>query len=364
VKKELLSNVITLTAVGDIMLGDGPACAGHGVGSSMKRKGSITLLKNIEPFVKRGDIAFGNLECVVSNYNIVPNKMKLFPMRAHPDTLEGLVSAGFNMLSLANNHIMEYGKEGLQETIDHLSGHGIKYIGISSSIENSRRLNTLTIKGVKFIFLAYCLVPDKTVYNINTNPEEIYRDIKDAKTFTDIVIVSVHWGKEFIEIPSPDQIQIAHQMINSGANLILGHHSHILQGIEQYHQGLIAYSLGNFVFDVNYLEELRSSVILECRFSRNGIVDYDLHPVYIDKHYRPVVLEGEEKNRALLTIKQLSSNLKNAARDDIQEYEKKVNKRRRSIRKRMMRYFMRNIYRYPWQYTWHTIIKYMKKKLL
>lgn len=363
-KEPPIQNLVTLTAVGDIMLGDGPACAGHGVGSAIKKGGVIPIFKNVEPLVKKGDIAFGNLEAVVSDKGIDSSKMKPFLMRAHPDTLKGLDFAGFNVLSLANNHSMQYGEDGLKETIDNLSKHHIRYVGVGSSLEDARRPLLFTIKGIKVAFLAYCLIPDKTAYISTSNPEEIYSDINKAKTIVDIVIVSMHWGDEFIEMPSPDQIQFAHRIIDSGANLILGHHPHILQGIEQYHNGLVAYSLGNFIFDLNYLVELRSSVILECRLSKNGIVDYELHPVYIDKYYRPIVLNGEEKNRALLKLKRLSSILGKVTECNIQEYEKKVTERRRNVKRRVILYFIRNIYRYQWQYTWNNTIQYLKKKMI
>jgi len=362
-KERPIQTLVTLTAVGDIMLGDGPVTVGHGVGSTIKKNGVVPVFKDVESIIKKGDIAFGNLESVVSNKDMDINNMKSSFLRAHPDTIEGLNFAGFNVLSLANNHSRQYGEDGIKDTIDNLSKYHIRYIGVGSSFEEARIPLHLTIKGIKIAFLAYCLVPDKTAYISITSPEEIYSDTKKTKVAADFVIVSLHWGNEFIEIPSPDQIRFAHRIIDSGASLILGHHPHILQGIEQYHNGLIAYSLGNFIFDLNYLGELRSSVILECQFSKSGIVSYKQHPVYIEKHYNPIMLKGNEETKALQKLERLSLILKKAAEGNMQEYENKVAKRRRSVKRRMIFYFIRNIYRYEWQYTWSNIIKYFKKKL-
>lgn len=352
---------ITLTAVGDIMMGDSALCPGYGVGALIKKSGAIPLFEKAAPILKKGDIIFGNLEAVLSNKGMNYQKPYSFLMKAPPEAIKGLQFAGFNVLSLANNHILEHGEEAVAETKSILSEYGIKYIGIDKNVVDPKQFVVSDFKGIKIVFLAYCLIPDKTAYSSTSDPQEICSELKSAKTIADLVVVSLHWGNEYIEKPSPFQIELAHRFIDSGAEVILGHHPHVLQGIELYHHGLIAYSLGNFIFGMNYIQETRDSVILECELSTKGVIDYKLNPLHIDDKYRPVPLEGQRKQRPLARLEQLSSHFEQISESDTQEYEKLVTKLRKSASRRMMLYFLSHIYRYPLPFTVYTIKEYLNK---
>jgi poly-gamma-glutamate synthesis protein (capsule biosynthesis protein) len=360
-KAPLIPGLITLIAVGDVMLGDSPLCPGHGVGSLIKKEGVVPLFEQVAPIMKKGDIVFGNLEAVLSSKGINPRKTNSLLMRAAPQSVKGLKLVGFNVFSIANNHSLEHGEQTVTETKDILSRHGIKHVGIGRTSAESRQPLILEIKGINIAFLAYCLVPDKTAYISTDDPEEICSDVKKAKARADLAVVSIHWGNEYMEKPSPYQIVLAHRIIDSGTDVILGHHPHVLQGIEIYHNGLIAYSLGNFIFGMNYIEETRESIILNCQLSKHGVVGYELHPLYSKEKYNPVILGGEDRIRVLTRLKQLSSKLEKDSACNTQEYEKKVTELRTSASKRMMKYFLLNIYRYPPLFTIKTILNYLKK---
>jgi poly-gamma-glutamate synthesis protein (capsule biosynthesis protein) len=248
---------VTLMAVGDIMLGDHPICIGHGVGSKIKKEGAKYIFQHVRGLLNEADIAFGNLEAVLSKKNLNEKDVNSASLRAMPESADGLTYAGFNVLSLANNHIMEHGKEALLDTMNILRKNGIKYVGPEDVV--------LSIRGTKVVFLAYCLL-DEPGTCCKAESSEIIENVKRVKSKADIVIVSLHWGDEFIHKPSRYQVKLAHEIIDSGANIILGHHPHVLQGVEMYNGGLIAYSLGNFVFDM-WQEKMRESVILKCLIS-------------------------------------------------------------------------------------------------
>lgn len=360
-------NQVILIAVGDIMLGELPLCLGHGVGSKIKENGAISPFLQVAPILKKGDIVFGNLEAVLSNNSRDKKCLSSVAMRATPEAVNGLAYAGFNVLSLANNHALEHGDEALTETMSILSAHDIKYVGVDANITRAREPLIIGIKDITIALLAYCLVIDRTAFTTTTNSEEICSDVRKAKANSNIVVVSLHWGNEYIRRPSPQQISLAHQIIDSGADVILGHHPHVLQGIEKYHNGLVAYSLGNFVFDMTYLTETRSSIMVEFRLSKKGVAGYRMIPIYISDEYAPYILSGKQKELALGELDKLSAYLVEDGSANYGgkegEYIKQVDCLRNQASRRMMRYFARNLYRYPPRFAFQIITNYLRKHL-
>lgn len=357
---------VTLMAVGDIMLGDRPICIGHGVGTKIKKRGVNYPFSQVVPTLKRGDIVHGNLEVVLSNSGMDSKRLSSVQMRAMPKAVEGLTYAGFNVLSLANNHILEHGEKALLETMSILSQHNIKYIGVASNVTKAREPLIMDIKGITIAFLAYCLVPDKTAYITIEDPKEICSDVKKAKSSADIVIVSLHWGNEYIEKPSLSQIRLAHQTVDSGAMVILGHHPHVLQDIEKYHRGVIAYSLGNFVFDM-WQEKMRKSMILRICFSKEGITDMEVLPVHINNSYQPEILQGKRAKGLSSETERQSSNIAIEDSHDLansmQEYDVEVASHRRQYRRELKWYFLKHLYRYPPRFTLQLVKEYLNREL-
>jgi len=354
-------------AVGDIMLGDSTLCIGHGVGAKIKARGVTFPFLHVADVLRKGDIVFGNLEAVLSNNGMDKKYLNSVAMRAMPEAVAGLNYAGFSVLSLANNHILEHGSHSLLETAQVLAQHNIKYSGVDTPSSKARRPLMVNAKGIKIAFLSYCLVPDKTAYISINGHDEICHDVRKAKSQADIVVVSLHWGSEYIERPAPWQVNLAHHIIDSGANVISGHHPHVLQGIESYNRGVIAYSLGNFVFDMNYIEETIYSVILECKLSKKGVDDFKLYPIIIGADYAPQPLLGGEGERLLTRLNRLSSELK--AESSLnhmiagEEYSKQAESSRRQARKKMWRYFANKIYKYPYRYAFQIVENSLRKYL-
>ena len=254
-----MQNKIVITAVGDIMLGDLPMCNGFGVGSTIKKYGSKFIFEKIKDELS-GDIIMGNLEAVLSDKNKNTFSINSMSLRGSPKSVEGLKYAGFNILSLANNHSLEHGYEALYDTIGLLNKNNILSLGVGIKKEIARKPVVFNIKTKKIVFLSYCLRPDKTAYKSTDNKKEVLKDVIDTKRYADCIILSLHWGDEFVQSPAPWQIEFAHKLIDNGVSIILGHHPHVLQGIEEYNGGIIAYSLGNFVFDM-WQQKERESLI-------------------------------------------------------------------------------------------------------
>lgn len=338
------NDTVTLIAVGDVLLGDHPICIGYGVGSLIKKKGSEFIFENVSEILKKADITFGNLESVLSDIEINLSNIKSVQLRSSESSVDGLTSAGFDVMSIANNHILEHGEKSLKRTQELLSNSGIKIVGVYENKKKSRDLVILDRNGISFGFLAYCLVRDKTAYCSVEHPHDIVSDIKKVKDDVDILIVSLHWGNEFVRKPSPEQFSLAYDMIDAGADLILGHHPHVLQGVESYNNGVIVYSMGNFVFDM-WQRKMRESMIFSCRFSKNRIIDFEIMPVYINDYYQPYILYGKEKDVLL-------SKITNEFLEHVDEnvYQKEVRGCRTQYRLDLVKHLIKNFYYYKPRY--------------
>jgi len=257
----------TLLAVGDIMLG---------------RYCNVQMLKQRNfryPFLKTADltssadITFGNLEApFVENCPTTGTGMIFC---ARPEAIEGLKFAGFDVLSLANNHILNYGQGSLEQTQSILSSSNILYSPLSSS-------NNITMKqfnNVNYGFLSFDLV---------TYPNaQVIEKVKENISKVDVLIVSLHWGAEYQKEPNTHQRQLARQAVDAGAKIVLGHHPHVTQPVESYGSGLIFYSLGNFVFDQPWSTETKKGQMTKIIFEGKDIKSYELIPIYIHDFCQP-----------------------------------------------------------------------------
>lgn len=240
----LLINEITFAGVGDIMMGNAN-------GGIIPKNNGKELFLNCKPFFENIDIVFGNLEGPITDYNIpkkIEDKKTRYAFRMPEKLAINLKDAGFNVLSIVNNHSLDFGIKGYNDTKKLLEEIGIKY----ASYED---IATFEIKGVKICITAYSFSGKKSILNLDKAMSEIYFL---SKTY-DIVIVSVHGGKEgkdatrtknemeyFLGEKRGNLIQFSHLAIDNGADLVVMHGPHVPRALEIYKDRLIAYSLGNF----------------------------------------------------------------------------------------------------------------------
>ncbi len=250
---------ITFVAVGDIMLA-------HRLEPFIEEYGPSYSYKYTAHIFKEADISFANLESPLSTEG-EPIPDKEYTFRAHPKIAEGLKEVGFDVLSLANNHILDYGEGALFETIEVLDSKMIFHIGAGRNIQEAREAVIVKVKDRRFGFLAYSNTFPKRFWAEEDKAGTAYgkfsrvkEDVKKLKGKVDFLIVSFHWGNEEEISPQEYQRNLAHLAIDQGADIILGHHPHILSGIETYRNGIIIYSLGNFAFG-SYSEKARESAI-------------------------------------------------------------------------------------------------------
>lgn len=257
---------VRLLAVGDVMLG-------RSVNTKMVSKADwkYPFLETAE-FLKTADITFGNLEspfgftCPISNEGFV--------FCADRRSVEGLVYAGFDVMSLANNHINNQGSEGVKLTEEVLTTYTIA--GITHGNYEIFESNGITV-GI----IAY----DATMQTIDI--EQLKATVSVLKNKSDIVVVSFHWGVEYVTEPSKEQVELGRAAIDAGGSLVIGHHPHWIQSVEEYNDGVIVYSLGNFVFDQMWSEETRTGHVGEFVLTDEGVASYQFKLVKIYDYAQP-----------------------------------------------------------------------------
>ena len=348
------SSRIKFSAVGDITLGDHPLCVGFGAYSKYKSLRPEFPFEHVLPELSSADVVFGNLECALSEHGLRPNDWGSLQMRGHPKHVEGLVKAGFRVLNLANNHSMHHGREPFLDTLRHLDDGGIATCGVSLDNHLVATPRLLHVADITICFLGYSLRPrqhfDYAPLYTEGQSDAIEAEVRVARTRADVVVVSLHWGEEFLTRPSPAEIRMARSIIDVGAHLIIGHHPHVLRGIETYQHGVIVYSLGNFIGDMIWDRRLRESMIFSCSITKLGVEQPRVTPVAINDQYQPEVLTGDKGTELSSTIQDLSSALTDepvsfdTTSDDYQNEASAVLRRHR---KHSRRHFLANLHRYP-----------------
>jgi len=289
---------LRLAALGDVMLA-------RDVGRHYVERPDDFAMGPIRDLLQTYDIVCANLENPVGvTGRPDPHQDPNVTFCAHPDTLNVLKTLNVSVVSLGNNHILDYGESALVETLEHLDAAGIKWVGAGRNYEEANRPLLLEIGGRKLAFLSYAFI-----YSVNSRMASARRSglsdhrlpkvlswIKELKRSGRDVIVMSHWGFEYSFYPLPYQMRSARQMIDAGASVVLGHGPHYPQGIERYRDGRIVYSLGNFIFDEPHKYANRSFV-LGMEVDGQGVArQQQVFPVHLRRHV-PTLVEGAEKRR-------------------------------------------------------------------
>lgn len=305
---DFLEKEITIFAVGDIMLE-------RGVEFMLKKYGNSDWrwpFFQISDELKKADILFGNLEGPISENG--EKVGSIYSFRFKPQSVEGLVFAGFDVLSLANNHILDYQRQAMEDTMEILNRNNVDYVGAGF---NSEEVSSVKIKevypirngssngvnGTKIGFLAFTDLGSRYWQAGSSSPgvawinwqglEDLNEEIKKAKEKVDLLFVSLHSGNEYSQEPTEFQRVFSQRCIDAGADMIIGHHPHVVQKIEKYNNGWIAYSLGNFVFDQNFSEETMEGLLLEIKIYNKEIKEVISHKIEINGFYQPYLLSDE-----------------------------------------------------------------------
>jgi poly-gamma-glutamate capsule biosynthesis protein CapA/YwtB (metallophosphatase superfamily) len=306
---------IIVNAVGDVML------AGRWA-ATIRKNGYETPFRRVAAELKAGDITIANLESPIARGGTEFTGKK-FRFRAEPELAGALKESGINLVTLANNHTMDFGKQALMETIKNLESAAIARIGAGETLAEARKMALYTIKGKRIAFLGYSLTQPVEFFAGRNRPgtapgfEKFFvEDIRRARQEADHVIVSFHWGTEGRSDIQPYQRTVAHKAIDAGADVIIGHHPHVLRGIERYKTGIVFYSLGNFAF-ASRGKSADAGLMVRLRFSE-GKREAELLVLDILHRrvgFQPQPVSGEQAARTVERLNTLSSPLNTHVQD-------------------------------------------------
>ncbi|MEZ4387920.1 MAG: CapA family protein [Candidatus Krumholzibacteriia bacterium] len=293
-----MTSPIRFIAGGDIMLGEHPAMVGRGTATRLRRDAAFDPFEFVKPILSRADLALANLECALSDWPALcrPSRREC---RGPTAAVGRLAASGFHAFTVANNHIQQHGEAAVRETVDALESAGLCVVGLAGDRPGSCRPVTRMVRGQAVRLLGYSLRPRQgftgaPLYAEGTR-EAILADIQDGKAAGARVVVTIHWGDEFVHMPDAGQVALGRAMIEAGCDLVVGHHPHVLQGWQTYHGRTVLYSLGNLVFDMPWLPQLRRSALYECSLTDAGCDDERWHPLLLDDHHRPRPAAGEDE---------------------------------------------------------------------
>lgn len=305
---ELQGDVVTLAFVGDIL----PA---SGVGKLMEQNGVDYPFKLAKPILESADFAAGNLEAPITTRG-TPAENKQYVFKGKPAYLAGLKNAGLDVVSLANNHTLDQGWEGLSDTMDALDDIKLKHMG--SGVDDKEAFAPVYMEhdGIRVAYIGVSnVVPDGSWKAGPNHPgvAETYNTtrtvttIKEARKLADIVVVMVHWGNERADTPKKAQFDVGHTLIDAGADLVIGSHPHVLQGFEAYKGKWIAYSLGNFVFTTKQegYSKTQDTGVLTATCKAGGRCDLKFSPMYA-KASQPGPMEPEQAQALISRLNKAS----------------------------------------------------------
>jgi poly-gamma-glutamate capsule biosynthesis protein CapA/YwtB (metallophosphatase superfamily) len=287
---QMETKLVHITAVGDIMLA-------RGLGEAILTGADPYPFAAVQQLLGAADLTIGNLESALGDGGRA--QAKGYTFLAPSESAEVLAQSGFDILSLANNHAMDYGAQTLLDAIDLLKTQGIAGVGAGADADQAYAPLLIEVGDIRVAFLAFVDVPvevrgfDTRTWTATemkagvawAEPEQIRSGIEAARAIADLVIIMLHSGYEYISAPSPPQQLAAHYAIDAGADLVIGHHAHVLQGVEFYGDGVIVYGLGNFAFEDGGVND---SGLMHIWLDPEGVRSLEFVPLVLRDDGRPM----------------------------------------------------------------------------
>jgi len=320
-----MDETVRIILGGDVMLG-------RIVKERIRRLGPAYPLGRIAGLMRGADLTIVNLECAVTSSDALwPGAPKAFYFGAPLAAVEALVDAGVDLVSLANNHTLDHGVEGLRETVRLLRGRGIGFAGAGENVEEARAPAVIERKGIRFGMVAYCDHQEDFAADAD-RPGIAYLDLRDEAAVIERLrldldrmmaagvewpIVSLHWGPNMVDRPSERFIRLAHAAVDAGCGMLFGHSAHVFHGIEIYKGRPIFYSAGDLVDDYAVDPEFRNDcqLLFGLEITRSALRRIDLHPVFIED-CRTVPAAGEAREDIVRRVTALCTEMGTVVRRD------------------------------------------------
>lgn len=292
----------TMIAVGDVMLD-------RSVWARIQSGGPQSILEKVRDDLRSADITFANLECPLATSG--PHAPADCIFRADPRAVEVLLDGGIDVVAVANNHSLDAGSSGLMETLDNLDRAGVAYCGAARERERSWEPCRFEVQGVMLGFVACTDLSFQhgSWCKVDAQLTEFAGRLRAAKKQCELLVVSIHWGNEYQSVPTGRQRDVARAAVEAGADLVIGHHPHTLQGVGEHLGAPILYSAGNFVFDQREGERMESA-IFHLTWTEGGGWHIRMVPVWIPRsRCGPIYPEESRAAKIIERLSTLSANL-------------------------------------------------------
>lgn len=341
VRPDTARDVDRLVAVGDIMPGDSAIAVGFGFHSRYPSD-LRPALAEVAPLLRRGEVVFGNLEGVLTAHPPSGEPLRARQMRGRATLAAQLRQAGFTALGVANNHATQHGDAAFHETVTLLRAAGIAPVGVRGTDGwHAEPVVQTTSTGLRVGLLGYSWRPRQ--YGAGVTPYAdgdvgaVIADVRRMRGLVDTIVVSLHWGEEFVGAPSADEVAAARRLREAGAAVIVGHHPHVARPVVRAGDALVAYSLGNLVTDMTWQPALREGLVLACRLERGAVRDVQLTGTRVDDRYRTRVRADTPTLRDEAEVSGLAPD----------EYRRAVAATVKRQRLAAYRHALRHLHRYP-----------------
>lgn len=346
-----------IAAVGDIMCGESFYQYGCGPRTHINNDGDKFLDDKVVEFLASHDLVLGNVETVLSDIGWRAKSLRHHQMRGRPQSAQLLADWGFHVMNVANNHILEHGQEAAVDTVRQLQQAGLAVVGAGKNgmFEGGPAPVEGVWAGQRVAILGACLFQEKYAY-AGGSLDACLELIRFLAMRNDLIIASVHWGSEFMDRPHCSQITVARRFVDAGANLVLGHHPHVFQGVHVMDSALVAYSLGNFVFD-QVGPDTRWAAILSCRFENGKIDDWKCVPFNLDEKHRPCLVTGNRRGELLTEIHRRHECLNDSTSSDDKTYFCEVSRQRRRFRMSMWWFLFKRFLFFPLWYQMQLLVR-------
>jgi len=274
--------MVKINFMGDVMFGELLDTYRRGLGTTLDREG-IDPFEHVRPVLDEGDLNVINLECILGQDSILQkpfSEILIAPERY----IRFLVDNRINVVTTANNHALDHGQEAFERSVALLGSHGIAVMGYQRGSYFQLEPTVLEVKGRKIGFLGY---------NISNFPDEDKRRVVDrikatvveSRDSVDTMVVSIHWGEEYSNIPPPYVIRFGREILNAGCDILHGHHSHQIQGVLQDNGRIFITNLGNFVFD-QMIKSNRMTAVLSVTIDSDSL-SYEYRPYFMSNRFQP-----------------------------------------------------------------------------
>lgn len=351
--------MILLTAVGDIFPGNLPYHKQkYGIASNFAQHQGVPWISPISKCFKGADIGLANLESPLLYKDCLPQHKEF---SGSEDFAPFIKNTGINLVSIANNHILEHGSTGFFSTLEILEKNGIKVIG--KNTEFGSNILVVESKGISIAFAAFNDIRDIENPGLHSNfsESEVLSTLGNMKG-VDFKVLVFHWGKEYVHIPSYEQVELAKRFINAGADVIIGHHPHVIQPVMRYKTGIALFSLGNFLFDMTYRDNVRIGMVAKISLKKGSKPSFELQGIRMSNDYSPQLMNKNDFDAIMSKHECLFEGYLNLKKSEYNlNYNSMVKKNRAIQRVFMKKELVRNLHRMTSNDRIHLINKAMSQ---